>query len=155
MESEPGRGSRVHLTAPFDSVDRAHSYHILAAEDNPINQRLAVLLLEKRGYRVTLAENGLEVLARLDQQRFDLILMDVQMPEMGGLEATRRIRERERISGEHIPIVAVTANAMKGDRERCLESGMDDYVSKPISPDEMFRVMEAQIAAGVKASVRC
>jgi CheY-like chemotaxis protein len=93
------------------------------------------------------AENGVVVLDMLKKQRFDMILMDVQMPEMGGLEATRAIRERELIMGGHIPIVAMTANAMKGDRERCLESGMDDYVSKPVLPEEMFRVMEAQFVA--------
>ncbi len=175
VDSELGRGSNFHFTAQFGlpprapeaentdledearslasrvaSAGRSRGFHILAAEDNPINQKLAVRLLEKRGYRVTLAENGLEVLAKLERQQFDLILMDVQMPEMGGLETTRKIREREQKSGEHIPIVAMTANAMKGDRERCLESGMDDYVSKPILPDEMFRIMEAQLAAALK-----
>src|SRR5437867_1983564 len=78
----------------------------------------------------------------LEREKFDLILMDVQMPEMGGLEATRRIREREQVSGEHIPIIAMTANAMKGDRERCLEAGMDDYISKPIDPEQLYRVVE-------------
>jgi CheY-like chemotaxis protein len=126
---------------------QSRSFHILVAEDNPINQKLAVRLLEKKGYRATVAENGLVALAKLEKQKFDMILMDVQMPEMGGLEATRAIRERERNSGGHIPIVAMTANAMKGDRERCLESGMDDYVSKPVLPEEMFRVMEAQLTA--------
>jgi signal transduction histidine kinase/ActR/RegA family two-component response regulator len=175
VESEPDRGTSFHFTAVFrlpprapepENTDledevrslasrvaaegRSRGYHVLVAEDNPINQKLAVRLLEKRGYRVSLAENGLEALACLKQQRFDMVLMDVQMPEMGGLEATRRIREREQISGEHIPIVAMTANAMKGDRERCLESGMDDYVSKPILPEEMFRIMEAQLAAASK-----
>jgi CheY-like chemotaxis protein len=127
--------------------EKARGFHILVAEDNPINQKLAVRLLEKKGYRATVAENGLVALACLETQRFDMILMDVQMPEMGGLEATRSIRERERIAGGHIPIVAMTANAMKGDRERCLESGMDDYVSKPVLPEEMFRVMESQLMA--------
>ncbi len=94
---------------------------------------------------MTLAGNGLEALSKLEKQRYDLILMDVQMPEMGGLETTRRIREREQTSGEHIPIVAMTANAIKGDRERCLESGMDDYVSKPVLPEELFRAMEFQL----------
>jgi len=120
---------------------------ILVAEDNPINQRLAVRLLQKKGYSASVAENGVEVLAMLDKERFDMILMDVQMPEMGGLEATHLIREQERATGEHIPIVAMTANAMKGDRERCLESGMDDYVSKPILPEAMFRVMELHLSA--------
>ena len=171
-ESELDRGSKFHFTAVFglpprpgesDNTDledeaqalservareeKSRGFHILVAEDNPINQKLAVRLLEKKGYRVTVAENGLAALACLEKQRFDMILMDVQMPEMGGLEATRSIRERERRSGGHIPIVAMTANAMKGDRERCLESGMDDYVSKPVLAEELFRVMEAQLLA--------
>jgi len=170
-ESELGVGSVFHFTAVCGIPARAHEpentdledeatslaarvpesnstgLRILVAEDNPINQRLAVRLLQKKGYSATVAENGVEVLAMLDKQRFDMILMDVQMPEMGGLEATHLIRERERSTGEHIPIVAMTANAMKGDRERCLESGMDDYVSKPILPEAMFRVMELHLAA--------
>jgi signal transduction histidine kinase/ActR/RegA family two-component response regulator len=172
VESELDRGSKFHFTAVFElpprvseventdvedelrslagrvaHEEKSRGFHILVAEDNPINQKLAVRLLEKKGYRATVAENGLVALACLEKQRFDMILMDVQMPEMGGLEATRSIRERERRTGGHIPIVAMTANAMKGDRERCLESGMDDYVSKPVLPEEMFRVMEAQLMA--------
>jgi signal transduction histidine kinase/CheY-like chemotaxis protein len=171
-ESELDHGSKFHFTAVFElpphaneaentdledearalaervgREEKSRGFHILVAEDNPINQKLAVRLLEKKGYRATVAENGLVALACLEKQRFDMILMDVQMPEMGGLEATRSIRERERKLGGHIPIVAMTANAMKGDRERCLESGMDDYVSKPVLPEEMFRVMESQLLA--------
>jgi len=152
VDSELGRGSVFHFTAVFalpevstPPLEDCRGFHILIGEDNRINQILAVRLLEKKGYSVAVAENGLEVLRQLEQGNFDLILMDIQMPLMGGLEATRRIREREQISGEHIPIVAMTANAMKGDRERCLDSGMDDYVSKPILPMELYRVMELQI----------
>lgn len=115
---------------------------ILLAEDNAINQKLALRLLEKRGHSVVIANNGKEALARLDEDIFDLILMDIQMPEMDGLEATAIIREREKRKGGHLPIVAMTAHAMKGDKERCLEAGMDDYVSKPIKPAELFAAIE-------------
>ena len=115
---------------------------ILLAEDNAINQKLALRLLEKRGHSVVIANNGKEALARLDEDIFDLILMDIQMPEIDGLEATAIIREREKRKGGHLPIVAMTAHAMKGDKERCLEAGMDDYVSKPIKPAELFAAIE-------------
>jgi two-component system sensor histidine kinase/response regulator len=114
---------------------------ILLAEDNIVNQKLAVMMLEKRGHHVTIASNGLEALEALTKERFDLVLMDIQMPEMDGLEATRRIRSEEE-EKEHIPIIAMTAHAMKGDRERCLAAGTDDYVSKPIKANELFAVIE-------------
>ena len=116
---------------------------ILLAEDNEVNQKLAVRILEKRGYTVTVANNGREALAALERQNFDLMLMDVQMPEMGGFEATAAIRERERRTQTHLPIVAMTAHAMKGDRERCLEAGMDGYVTKPIQPELLFDTIQA------------
>jgi signal transduction histidine kinase/DNA-binding response OmpR family regulator len=116
--------------------------HILLAEDNPINQKLAVRLLEKWGHRVTVANNGREAVEKYDREKFDLILMDVQMPEMGGFEATWALREKEQLSGTHIPIVAMTAHAMKGDREQCLEAGMDGYVTKPIQKDDLFNTIE-------------
>jgi signal transduction histidine kinase/DNA-binding response OmpR family regulator len=105
---------------------------ILLSEDNSVNQRVATRILEKQGHRVTLARNGAEAIAAWSARRFDLILMDVQMPEVDGLQATAAIREKERTSGGHIPIVAMTAYAMTGDRERFLAAGMDDYLSKPI-----------------------
>jgi CheY-like chemotaxis protein len=107
--------------------------HILLAEDNIVNQRLVVRLLEKHGHTTIVVNTGREVLAALDQQSVDLVLMDVQMPDMDGLEATAIIREQERQRGGHLPIIALTAHAMKGDQERCLASGMDDYISKPIN----------------------
>jgi len=107
---------------------------ILLAEDNIVNQKLAVKLLEKRGYRVVVASNGREAVDAFEGKRFDLILMDVQMPEMDGIKATRLIREKEAEHGRHISIVAMTAHAMKGDREKCLAAGMDDYMSKPFKP---------------------
>jgi two-component system, sensor histidine kinase and response regulator len=111
--------------------------HILLAEDNAVNQRLATRLLEKQGHTVEVANNGCEALTALERQSFDLVLMDVQMPEMDGFEATARIRAREFQSGRRLPIIAMTAHAMKGDRERCLDAGMDGYVSKPIQPRDL------------------
>ncbi|MDR3620676.1 MAG: PAS domain S-box protein [Paludisphaera borealis] len=115
---------------------------LLLAEDNPVNQRLAVSLLKKRGHSVVVAGNGREALAAVDAQRFDAVLMDVQMPEMDGFETTAAIRAREAGTGVRIPIVAMTAHAMKGDRDRCLAAGMDAYVSKPIQSHELFEVLE-------------
>ncbi len=114
---------------------------ILVVEDNSVNQLLAQALLEKKGHQVELAGNGREALALMGLQRFDLILMDVQMPVMDGFETTAKIRERELISGERTPIVAMTAHNMKGDRERCLEAGMDGYVSKPLRRDLLFETL--------------
>jgi signal transduction histidine kinase/CheY-like chemotaxis protein len=116
--------------------------HILLAEDNAVNQRLAVRLLEKRGHTVVAVCNGREALAALQHERFDLVLMDVQMPEMDGFEATSAIREQERGTGAHLPIIAMTAHAMKGDDERCRAAGMDDYVAKPIEANRLFEVIE-------------
>ncbi len=115
---------------------------ILLAEDNIVNQKLAAKLLEKRGYRVAVASNGREAVDAFEGKRFDLILMDVQMPEMDGIEATRLIREKEAEHGGHIPIVAMTAHAMKGDREKCLAAGMDNYMSKPFKPMELYSIIE-------------
>jgi signal transduction histidine kinase/DNA-binding response OmpR family regulator len=129
----------------------AGSLRILLAEDNIVNQRVAVGLLTRRGHQVTVAHDGAEALAALETATFDVVLMDVQMPVMGGLEATAAIRERERATGGHVRIVAMTAHAMNGDRERCLASGMDGYVSKPIDPDVLFSVLEQQ-GAGFAAA---
>jgi two-component system, sensor histidine kinase and response regulator len=118
---------------------------ILLAEDNLVNQRVALRILEKEGHRVVVANNGVEALKALDGQDFDAVLMDLQMPEMGGFEATAKIRERERglpgASATHIPIIAMTAHAMAGDRERCLESGMDDYISKPVRASALIELV--------------
>jgi two-component system sensor histidine kinase/response regulator len=123
------------------NVDRDRPLRILLAEDNAVNQRLAVCLLEKKGHTVTLARNGKEALAALEQGDFDAVLMDVEMPEMGGLEATALIRERERGTSRHVPVIALTAHAMKGDRERCLKAGMDGYVAKPIMARELYEAL--------------
>jgi CheY-like chemotaxis protein len=134
------------VKAPAPVFDRAqNSLRILVAEDNLVNQKLALAMLGKMGHQVTLANNGVEAIALSGNGEFDLILMDVQMPELDGFEATRQIRRRELGSARHIPIVAMTANAMEGDRERCIASGMDDYISKPISSqslaDAIFRLV--------------
>jgi CheY-like chemotaxis protein len=115
---------------------------ILLVEDNPVNQRLAHEILRRRGHAVTLASHGREALDRLDGAGFDLVLMDVQMPEMNGLEATEAIRAAEMGSGRHLPIVAMTAHAMTGDRERCLAAGMDDYLTKPIRAEALITHVE-------------
>jgi CheY-like chemotaxis protein len=125
---------------------------ILLAEDNLVNQKLAVRLLEKQGHTVAVAQNGLEALAHLKNSSFDVVLMDVQMPEMDGLTATRAIREQERHTGKHLPIIATTAHAMKGDRERCLEAGMDEYLSKPINARELYQTISQVLASLEQAS---
>jgi CheY-like chemotaxis protein len=110
----------------------------LLAEDDPVNQRVAVGLLAKAGHTVVVAQHGREVLRILEREPdLDLVLMDVQMPELDGLEATKLIREREKATGGHVPILAMTASAMKGDREHCLAAGMDGYVSKPVQPQAL------------------
>jgi CheY-like chemotaxis protein len=116
---------------------------ILLAEDNAINQRLASRLLENRGHTVAVASNGRRALDLLDEQAFDVVLMDVQMPEMDGFEATGAIRAKEKATGQRIPIVAMTAHAMKGDRERCLKAGMDGYISKPTKPEDLLAAIAA------------
>ena len=111
---------------------------VLLAEDNAVNQLLASRLLEKHGHSVVVASNGRKALEALEKQKFDLVVMDVSMPEMDGIEAAAAIRAREGGTGSHIPIIAMTAHAMKGDRERCLAAGMDAYVSKPLRASELF-----------------
>ncbi|MGH9354029.1 MAG: response regulator [Terriglobia bacterium] len=116
---------------------------ILLAEDNPVNQKLALRMLEKRGHSVAVAADGRIALSLLEKQPFDLVLMDVQMPEMDGFETTAAIRDKEKTAGGHIPIIAMTAHAMKGDEERCLQVGMDSYVAKPIQAEMLFLAVEA------------
>jgi CheY-like chemotaxis protein len=113
-------------------------YRVLIVEDNMVNRKVAHFMLEKKGHEVTGVENGKEAITALENSIFDLILMDVQMPVMDGLEATAAIRKKEESTDDHIPIIAMTAHAMKGDRERCLEAGMDDYTTKPLNPEEVF-----------------
>jgi CheY-like chemotaxis protein len=115
---------------------------ILLAEDNAINQKIASHVLEKQGHHVTVAADGRQALATLDQAHFDVVLMDVQMPEMDGFETTAAIRARERGTGVHLPIIAMTAHAMQGDRERCIAAGMDGYISKPLEVRELIDLLE-------------
>ncbi len=129
------------------SAKQQRPLRILLAEDNLVNQRLAVGLMKKRGHTVVIAADGKQALTALAHEHFDLLFMDVQMPEMSGFEATALIREGERQTGKHLPIIATTAHAMKGDRERCLASGMDGYVSKPLLVAELFREIDHTMAA--------
>ncbi|MCK6553181.1 PAS domain S-box protein [Candidatus Binatia bacterium] len=174
VESDVGRGSTFHFTARFgvQPAERAAiargrpsksglrgpwgPLKILLAEDNAVNQKLVTRLLERGGHTVNVAGNGHEVLAALQKERFDVVLMDVQMPEMDGFQTTAEIRRRELepgggahsgLAGMHMPIVAMTAHAMKGDRERCLEAGMDGYVAKPVRAAELFAAIDDLLSA--------
>ena len=123
-------------------LEQTASLSVLVAEDNVVNQKLVTKLLEKRGHRVVVAANGLEALHALNKQTFDIVLMDGEMPEMDGFEATRVIRDQEKMTGAHLPIIALTAHAMQGDKDRCLTAGMDGYVSKPIKVEELFSIID-------------
>jgi CheY-like chemotaxis protein len=118
---------------------------VLLAEDNPINQKLAVRILEKNGHKVKVAGDGKQTISSWEKGTFDLILMDVQMPKMDGLEATRIIRSKEREKKSHTLVIAMTAHALKGDRERCLEAGMDDYIAKPLNPNDLIEIINKNI----------
>ena len=133
---------RAGVGAAHTPATAGRSLHVLIAEDNPVNQKVASNLLERQGHTVAVASNGTEAVAAVTDGQFDLILMDVQMPVMNGYDATGIIRARERGTGRHIPIVALTAYAMKGDREICLKAGMDDYLGKPIHPKELAVAVE-------------
>jgi two-component system, sensor histidine kinase and response regulator len=133
---------------PEVALAQETSHTILLAEDNLPTQKLMLRLLEKKGYQVVIANNGREAVAHYEKETFDLILMDAQMPEMDGFQATAAIRGQERAKGGHIPIIALTAHAMQGDRERCLAGGMDSYVSKPVNPGELFAAMDSLLLGG-------
>jgi signal transduction histidine kinase/CheY-like chemotaxis protein len=146
-------GTPAAIPQPRPAQSASHpgrgAVRVLLADDNAVNRKLALRILEKRQYVVETASSGRDVLRAWSKQTFDIILMDVQMPEMDGLEATAAIRKKEKSTGKHVPIVAVTAHAMKGDRERCLGSGMDGYIAKPIQAKELFAEIERLISAFV------
>ena len=124
---------------------------ILLAEDNLVNQKVATRLLEKRGHTIVVAESGQEAITAWRRQSFDLILMDVQMPGMDGFEATAAIRQQEKLDATHIPIIAMTAHAMVGDRERCMAAGMDDYLSKPVNVTDLFAAIDRLLSSATQA----
>ncbi len=151
LSSEPRSLVTRHSLREARSMNSENSsiftgLRILLAEDNAVNQAVAMRLLKKMGHEVEVAENGLQALAALEKQSFDLVIMDVQMPEMDGFEATAEIRRRERERGGHLPIVAMTAHAMKGDRERCLAAGMDAYITKPVQRRDLYEAIEKVMA---------
>ena len=158
VESRPGEGSTFHFTAKFGIVPEFEALpetrtgqlapvepcaplEILLAEDNPVNQKVTVRLLEKRGHRVAVAADGQQAVEFFDRRHFDLILMDIQMPGMDGFEATAAIRHREGSSGSHIPIIAMTAHAVKGYAEKCLAAAMDGYITKPLEPAHLYATL--------------
>jgi PAS domain S-box-containing protein len=142
LGTEPEKRAEAPLITRHSLTQIHTRYSILLTEDNIINQKLAVRILENRGHRVTLAGNGAEALEALNKDRFDVILMDVQMPVLDGIQATAEIRRREMATGTHVPIVAMTAHAMAGDREKCIAAGMDDYVSKPLKPLDLLKTVQ-------------
>ncbi len=149
------RGSGLmHLAIGAGSAMQYSPARLLLAEDNLTNQKLAVVLLTKKGYSVVVAVDGLQALEEFSRQRFDAVLMDIQMPEMGGFDTTAAMREIEKRTGKRTPIIALTAHAMKGDRERCLEAGMDDYLSKPIRAHELFEMIEKWVRVSKVSDLR-
>ena len=146
MAVESGSGKTAELRSALSQRSES-SLRILVAEDNPVNQKVAVSVLQKRGHIVTVAPDGKRAVEVLERETFDLILMDIQMPEMNGYEATFVIREKEKFTGGHIPIIALTAHAMRADQERCREAGMDGYISKPIQIKELIQKVEEAASA--------
>jgi PAS domain S-box-containing protein len=133
---------KMPLITKYSIREAKKRLHILVAEDNIINQKLAAHILQKYGYSASLASNGQEALDAIKKENFDLILMDVQMPKMDGLQATKNIRKSEKGTSQHMPIIALTAHAMKGDKDRCFEAGMDGYLSKPLKAEELFKTID-------------
>ncbi len=138
--------------SPFAEKETKNLYRVLVADDNIVNRKVVHYMLEKKGHQVISVQDGKEALNALESNIVDLILMDVQMPVMNGIEATQAIREKEQGGSIHTPIIALTAHAMKGDRERCLEAGMDDYLPKPINPDSLFATMQKVVGKFRKKS---
>jgi CheY-like chemotaxis protein len=175
VESEVGKGSHFHFTVqmevqrdglaqpapdrppdvgmPVRSPGQLKPLRVLVAEDNPINRRMMIVMLENQGHVVIAVENGRQALAILDAEAVDVVLLDVQMPVMDGFAVTAEVRRRESTSGDHLPIVAVTAHAMAGDRERCIRAGMDGYLRKPIELNELLATITA-VMGGSRVSAR-
>jgi len=147
MESLDGLRALPEEAAPLADVTRSRSFKVLVAEDNPVNRKLAASILQRAGHNAILVTNGQEAVDAVKREQFDVVLMDVQMPVMGGFEATRLIREHEAISGRRTPIVAVTAHAMKGDREACFAAGMDGFAPKPIQSTKLLEMLD-RLASG-------
>jgi CheY-like chemotaxis protein len=141
------RPGRLSAPASIAEPSAPRRLKVLLAEDNPVNQRVAAALLTKRGHHVTIVANGIQALVAIDGEPFDVVLMDIQMPEMGGVEATAAIRAREQERGGHLRIIALTAHTMSGDRERYLAAGMDGYLAKPIDRLALFAAVEDERAA--------
>ena len=172
VESELGRGSKFWFTAKFApqtpaeapsfaprqqedaqqivASESLRALSVLLAEDNKVNQKVAVALLTKAGHRVQVVANGRDAVLESSRGGFDVVLMDVQMPEVDGIQATQMIRAREKDSGAHLPIIALTAHVMNGDRERCIEAGMDDYLSKPLSAAALAEKLSAASLAACR-----
>lgn len=163
IESEAGKGSRFRVTIPLRMAppleaapatglveNPVRSCAVLLAEDNPVNRRLVTKILTKRGHAVITADNGEAALAEYGRRPFDVVLMDVDMPVMDGIEATARIREQERATGRRVPVIALTANAMTGDRERCIEAGMDEFITKPFTAAQLCQAVESRVTAEVR-----
>jgi CheY-like chemotaxis protein len=171
VESEVGKGSRFYFTASFQQATQTHRdgspteqkrtdkrdwerrTQVLLVEDNHVNQVVALRLLEKRGYHCLLANNGREALEVLSSASVDLVLMDIQMPEMDGFEATRCIRELEKSTGAHVPIVAMTAHAMQSDRDACLLAGMDGHIAKPVQSAHLYEAVDAALSGNSHVSL--
>jgi len=136
-----GSSESPEFVTQLSSLKETRPLRVLLAEDNVVNQRLAKRILERQGHTVVVAGDGSKALDALGQDRFDVVLMDVQMPVLDGVQATIAIRKRERLTGDHIPIIAMTAYAMTGDRERFLGSGMDSYISKPVHSEELLEAV--------------
>jgi hypothetical protein len=147
VSATPAGAAPASDAGPASASAAGTTLRILVAEDNPVNQRVATAMLKRRGHQVTIAGNGAEAVRCVATQAFDAVFMDVQMPELDGLEATQAIRRAETGTGRHLPIIAMTAHAMNGDRERCLAAGMDDYLTKPVSIGGIDRVLIALVAA--------
>jgi PAS domain S-box-containing protein len=167
-ESQPGRGSTFHFTARFGvasaadppsgpadpaeagGAPRARPLRILLAEDNVVNQKVCAVTLEQQGHSVRVAADGRSALAALDEESFDLVLMDVQMPDLDGLAATAAVRRKEQGTGRRLPILALTAHALEADRERCLAAGMDGYLSKPVRAEELRRAVAVHVPSALR-----